>query len=106
MKCKVYLYPVAGGEPRLIPGIEPSEIPTGWSADGREVFVLQRGDVPARVFRVDIASGKRTLWKSLVPADAAGIDTIARVNLSRDTKSYVYSYIRTLSDLYMVEGLK
>jgi Tol biopolymer transport system component len=103
---KVYLYPVAGGEARLLPGIEPSEIPTGWSADGREVFVLQRGDVPARVYRVDIDSGKRTLWKSLEPADSAGIDTIGRVNLSLDTKSYVYSYVRTLSDLYMVEGLK
>jgi len=103
---KIYLYPVAGGEPRLLPGIEPSEVPTGWSEDGREVFVILRGEIPARVFRVDIATGKRTLWKSLEPADSAGIDTIGRVNLSLDTKSYVYSYVRTLSDLYMVEGLK
>jgi serine/threonine protein kinase/Tol biopolymer transport system component len=103
---KTYLYSVAGGEPRLAPGVEPTEVPTGWSADGTELFVILRGEIPARVFRVDIATGKRTLWKSLEPADSAGIDTIGRVNLSLDTKSYVYSYVRTLSDLYLVEGLK
>jgi hypothetical protein len=55
---------------------------------------------------VNVVTGKRELWKSMEPADSAGIDTIGRVNLSRDTKSYVYSYVRTLSDLYLVEGLK
>jgi len=103
---KIYLYPIAGGNPRLVPGVEPSEVPTGWSEDGRELFVVQRGEIPAKVTRVDIATGKRTLWKSLEPADSAGIDTIGRVLLSRDTRSYVYSYVRTLSDLYLVEGLK
>jgi len=36
----------------------------------------------------------------------AGISTIGRLLITPDTKSYVYSYIRTLSDLYLVEGLK
>jgi Tol biopolymer transport system component len=103
---KIYVYPIAGGEPRLIPGVAPSEVPTGWSPDGHELFVILRGDIPAHVYRVDIATGKRTLWKTLEPADSAGIDTIGRVNLSLDTKSYVYSYVRTLSDLYLVQGLK
>src|SRR5262249_31722284 len=34
-----YLYPVAGGEPRLIPGFEPGDAPTAWSSDGRSLFV-------------------------------------------------------------------
>jgi len=41
-----------------------------------------------------------------VPSDAAGIDTIRGVEIAPDAKSYVYGYIRTLSDLYLVEGLK
>jgi hypothetical protein len=40
------------------------------------------------------------------PADAAGIDTIGRVIVSAENKAYVYSYVRRLSDLYLVEGLK
>jgi eukaryotic-like serine/threonine-protein kinase len=103
---KALLIPVGGGEPRAIPGLLPGEAPTSWSADGHSVFVMARGQVPAQVFRVDIATGQRTFWKSLEPADSAGIDTIGRVTLSADSKAYVYSYVRTLSDLYLVQGLK
>jgi hypothetical protein len=53
-----------------------------------------------------LASGKRKLWKELLPADAAGIDTVRGITITLDAKAYVYGYIRTLSDLYLVEGLK
>ena len=45
-------------------------------------------------------------WKPVEPADSAGIDTIGRVMMSADNKAYVYCYVRTLSDLYLVQGLK
>jgi Tol biopolymer transport system component/predicted Ser/Thr protein kinase len=103
---KLYLYPIAGGEPVPVPGAEPDEAPTGWSADGRSLYVFRFGQIPARVFELELSTGKRKLWKELVPADSAGIDTIRGVTMSRDAKAYVYGYIRTLSDLYLVEGLK
>ena len=103
---KAYLSPVAGGEAKPVPGLQPEEVPTGWSSDGRALFVLARGEVPAQVYRVELTTGQRTFWKSVEPADAAGIDTIGRVMMSADNKAYVYSYVRTLSDLYLVEGLK
>ncbi len=102
---KVYLFPVDGGEPKLVPGMQPGEIATAWTADGRSLFVIARGQVPAQVFRVDLSSGQRTLWKMIEPADAAGIDTVGRVLMSADNKTYVYSYVRTLSDLYLVQAL-
>jgi hypothetical protein len=58
------------------------------------------------VFELEVLTGKRKLWKELVPADAAGIDTIRGITITPDGKAYVYGYIRTLSDLYQVEGLK
>ena len=103
---KTYLYPVNGGEPVLVPGIQTDEVPTGWSADGRSVYVFRFGEIPAKVFQVELSTGKRKLWKELVPADAAGIDTIRGITITPDAKAYVYGYIRTLSDLYLVEGLK
>jgi serine/threonine protein kinase len=103
---KMYVFPVGGGDPKLVPGALPEEVPTGWSQDNRSLFVLARGQVPAQVFRIDLATGQRTLWKSMEPADSAGIDTVGRVMLSADLKAYVYSYVRTLSDLYLVDGLK
>jgi Tol biopolymer transport system component len=103
---RVYLYPVAGGEPVRVSGTEPDEAPTGFSADGRYLYIFRFGEIPARVFELELATGKRKLWKQLVPADAAGIDTIRGITITPDAKAYVYGYIRTLSDLYLVEGLK
>ena len=79
-------------------------MPTGWSADGRLLYVYRFGKIPAKVFQIEPVNGERKPWKELVPSDAAGIDTIRGVELSSDGKSYVYGYVRTLSDLYLVEG--
>ncbi|HEX3351238.1 MAG TPA: protein kinase [Terriglobales bacterium] len=103
---KVYIYPINGGDARLVPGLQPDEAPTGWSADGRDLFVFRYGEIPARVVQVDVATGQRKPWKELEPADSAGIDTINGVMMTADAKGYVYGYIRTLCDLYLVEGLK
>ena len=103
---KVYLYPIAGGEPQLVRGTLTDEIPTGWTADGRSLYVYRFGEIPARVFQLDLATGQRKLWKELVPSDSAGIDTIRGVEIATDANAYLYGYIRTLSDLYLVEGVK
>jgi eukaryotic-like serine/threonine-protein kinase len=103
---KVYLFPVAGGDAKVAPGLQAGENATAWASDGRALFVAARGQIPAQVFRVDLVTGQRTFWKSMEPADAAGIDTIGRVMISADGKAYVYGYNRTLSDLYLVQGLK
>jgi hypothetical protein len=63
-------------------------------------------DVPTRVFTVDLSTGQRKLYRTFVPADSTGLFDLAPPNFSRDLKSYVYSYTRILSDLYIVDGLK
>jgi Tol biopolymer transport system component len=103
---RMYLYPVSGGEPTLVRGTEPGETPTGFSADGKWIYVYGFGRLPADVFEVDLATGQRKPWKQLVPGDSAGVDTIRGLDVAADGKSYVYGYIRTLSDLYLVDGLK
>jgi dipeptidyl aminopeptidase/acylaminoacyl peptidase len=101
-----YLFPVNGGEPKPIHGVGPDEFVTGWAADGHSLFVMARGQIPAQVYRLDPVTGQKSLWKSVEPADSAGIDTIGRMMMSADNKAYVYSYVRTLSDLYLVQALK
>ena len=91
---------------RILQGVQPGEFPTAWSSDGKSLFVITRGQIPAQVFRIDAATGQRTFWRAFEPADSAGIDTIRGVLLSADNKAYVYGYSRTLSDLYQVQGLK
>jgi len=103
---KIYLYPVAGGEPHAIPGIEAGEDPITWSADGRSLYIYQPGELPARVYRLDVQTGQRTLWKQLMPSDPAGVENIGPVLMTPDAKTCVYGYHRMLADLYLVEGLK
>ncbi|MDQ2979736.1 MAG: protein kinase [Acidobacteriota bacterium] len=103
---KRYLYPLTGGEPAPIPGLLEDESPIGWTADGRSIYVYKRGLYPARIFRLEIATGKRELWKELTPPDPAGISNVAPPAIAADEKTYAYSYNRILSDLFLAEGLK
>ena len=103
---RAVLYPIAGGEPRPIPGIAEGELPVRWS-DATSLFVVSRsGELPARISRVDLATGRRELWKQLTPLDPAGVFSIDPVLITPDGKAYVYSYRRMLSELYLVEGLR
>jgi Tol biopolymer transport system component len=100
------LYPIDGGEPQPILGFLPGERPVRWSGDGRWLYVFRQGEVPARVNRIELATGRRDVWKELMPPDPAGVNLINPVLLTPDAKAYVYSYRRILSDLYLVEGLR
>ena len=101
-----YLYPVNGGEPKPIGGLNPGEQPITWNSDGKSIYVYQPGELPTRVFQLDLASGKRTLWRQLMPSDPAGVENIGPILLTPDAKTCVYGYHRMLADLYLVEGLK
>jgi hypothetical protein len=103
---KGYLYPVDGGDPKEVPGLQVGEQPINYTTDGRSIFIYRPGEVPAKVLVLEIATGKRTPWKQLMPSDPAGVETIGPVLITPDGKACVYGYHRTLSDLYMVEGLK
>jgi eukaryotic-like serine/threonine-protein kinase len=101
-----YLYPVAGGEPRPIPGFAAGDRPITWSADGRGLYMYRYGGLPAKVYRLEVETGQRKLWKQLVPSNPAGVDVIEPILETPDGKSYAYSHRRSLSALYWVEGLK
>jgi len=103
---KGYLYPVGGGEPRVIPGLNPGEQPITYSSDGRSLYIYQPGELPASVYRLDIQTGQRTLWKQLLPSDPAGVETIGPILMTPDAQTCIFGYHRMLADLYLVEGLK
>jgi eukaryotic-like serine/threonine-protein kinase len=102
----IALYPVDGGPSQLIPGLKSADEPIRWSDDGRSLFSYRRGELPARVERVEVATGRRSLWRELMPQDPAGVTGIVRIRVTPDGKYYAYSVNRVLSDLYIAEGLK
>ncbi|HEX6880908.1 MAG TPA: protein kinase [Terriglobales bacterium] len=101
-----FLYPVSGGSVKPISGFRNGERVITFSSDGGSIYVYHPGELPARVYRVDLRTGQRTLWKELMPSDPAGVETIGPILMTPDAKTCVYGYQRTLSDLYLVDGLK
>jgi eukaryotic-like serine/threonine-protein kinase len=103
---KGYLFPIGGGDAKEIAGFPEGYIPVGWSSDGKTLLIYNPGDLPAKVEHLNLATGQRQPWKSLMPADAAGVTDLGPILITPDGKSYVYEYGRTLSDLYLVEGIR
>src|SRR5207244_12595171 len=105
LQRKRSLYPAGGGEPRPIPGLADEDRIVRWSGDGRFLYVYGWRELPLKVYRLDLATGRKELCKGVMPSDAAGIRAFPQIFLTPDGKSYVYQLRRFLSDLYLVEGL-
>jgi hypothetical protein len=104
---KRYLYPIDGGEPTVIPGLQPRENIAGWSSDGKSMYVrLRDSSLPAIVQSLDLATGKRERILEIRPADASGVTGVGAVRVTPDRRAYAYSFVRNLADLYVVEGLE
>ena len=102
---KLTLYPVNGGAPRTIPGDTTGMIPIRFGSDGT-LYASHQNELPLRIFQINVTTGRQQVVTTLEPGDASGLIGISPVALSPDGKSYAYSYRRTLSELYVVEGLK
>jgi eukaryotic-like serine/threonine-protein kinase len=100
------VYPIAGGPPQPLPGLEPGEEPLRWSADGRSVFLGSRDDSGIHVLRLDVASGRKELPKTLKPPDGAGVVEVRGGVMTPDGSAYAYNDRRVLSDLYVVTGIR
>jgi len=101
-----YIYPTAEGDGRPIRGMEMGEQPIAWSQDGLSLFIYRPRALPAKISRLDLASGRKTPMEQLMPGDHAGVETIGPILLTSDGKTCVCGYHMTLSGLYVVEGLK
>ena len=104
---KWMMWPVQGGEPTPVPGLNSDDRVMQWADDGKRLYLTHLGEFrPLHVYIFDLATQKRTLWKSLGPADWTGVGGVGLVVISRDGKHYAYQAIRSLADLYYVTGLK
>jgi hypothetical protein len=93
--------------PSEVHGLSASDQPLQWASDGRALLIRRAGPVlPVRVDRLELLTGARAPWRELGPVDPAGVGHIGDVVITRDGGSYVYNCQRTLSELYLAEGLR
>jgi hypothetical protein len=103
---RLALFPLDGQPARPIPGVEPGFVLAQWSADSRALYIHRAGDVPLRILRLDVATGKMNTVRELVPADLGGVVSIGPVITNGDASEFAYSYYQTLSVLYVISGVK
>jgi len=103
---KYMLYPLDGSPAKAMKGVGVEERAFGWNEDGSELFVFQRGALPAKIFRVDVGTGERSLHRELSPSDPTGVEGLAAVRMTPDASTFVYSFPQALSDLYVIGGLR
>jgi WD40 repeat protein len=103
---RIRLFSLDGGESRLVPGVEAGERPMRWNEDGRRLYVGRFEGTVGRVFRVDVSTGQRELWRESRPDPAGLLARNVALVLTGDGKTWFSGYQRRLSELYLVEGLK
>jgi eukaryotic-like serine/threonine-protein kinase len=100
------LYPLDGGAPRPVPGLQAGEF-FEWTSDPRFAYVYQMKSAPVKIYRLNIQNGQRQLFKEIDPSDETGLYNMSgHFLVSPDGRAYVYGYARLLSELYLVNGLK
>jgi len=95
-----------GGDPQPVRGSQPSDTPLRWTKGGSGLLVGQRGETSCPMWRIDLQTGARTPWKTVSPADVAGVTGVACPRIAADEEHYVFGYVRDLSDLFLVEHLR
>jgi Tol biopolymer transport system component len=101
------IYPLDGGQPREEKNPLPVNLlPITFRPVGGYYYSALRHEVPLKVYRFDVRTGQKQFWKEIAPAERAGIYIVGLLSVTPDGRWYAYSYVRDLSDLYMVEGLK
>jgi eukaryotic-like serine/threonine-protein kinase len=108
------IYSLNGAASQVIPGLTGRDIPIQWSPDGRFLYLYtafpnRNAPLPPAfdVFQVEVANGRRTLWKSLQPQNPVGVESWSgTIVMTRNAGTYCYSYLRRVGDLFVVDGLK
>ena len=86
--------------------MQTGEFPIQWSADGGFLYTHRGGGLPARIWRLELATGRKELFREISPMDPAGAVSIERIFLTPDGRGLAYCYRHNLSDLFIVAGLK
>ena len=103
---RLRLVPTGPDEPREVPGLEPAFHAVRFADDGRSVFVVAHQGTPTRLYRVDLATGRRALAYELMPPDPIGVTTFTGAFVTPDGRAYAYDYRQVIGNLYLVEGLR
>ena len=100
----ISLYRMDGRQPVAVKGVLDNEYPIRFAKGGRSLLVAEPTGHQLVLTLVELASGRRELWKRLT-TEARGT-TRALIVVTPDLKYYAYQSPRYSSDLYVVDNLR
>ena len=107
IKDDYVVLPLTGDQtPQPLPFIHSDEVVLGWTPDSGSVYSSQLSPNLVKVEVVNIKTGQRRLHHQHAPGDLSGVAFISPGHITPDGNFYLYGVGRTLSFLYVVDGLK
>jgi hypothetical protein len=100
----VWTFPIAPADGRPVAGTRIGDLPVAWESSSRALFVWDR-EIPLRVFRVDLATGARTLALEVSPRDPSGV-LYGHVRFTPDLAHFLFRFRRHTSYLAVVKGVR
>jgi Tol biopolymer transport system component len=90
-----------------IPSLDPKFGVRGWAPNDRELYARssRAEDRGARVFRIDVKTGKMEFWKEF-GGNMTGIQSVGSPDMAQAADAYVYVYTQTLSEGYVISHLE
>ena len=95
---------IDGGQTRPVRGLQPGDRQIAWSRDSQAVYVQQGFQSPAKVERVALATGVRTIARQLQPEGVGAIAALYVMDWVDDGRWYAYYYTSLPSTLFVVNG--
>jgi len=106
MAGKVAIFGLDGKLQKELGGIGDGEALIQWHRSGAYLFLADLSVLPAKVYTLDLATGRRKLWREVGPLDPDGVVQIRNLAISQDGRALAYSFTRVLtSDLYLTDPL-
>jgi WD40 repeat protein len=99
----VWLFPIAPANGAAVAGTLRDDLPVAWESTSKALFVWDRA-IPLRVFRVDLATGERTLALEVTPRDPNGV-LYGHVRFTPDLTYFLFRFRRHTSYLAVVTGV-
>ena len=102
-----WMVPFVGNQtPQPLSFVRAGEAVAGWTADSKSIYIGDVSSTPVKVYVADLKTGQRRLHHQHAPGDLAGVAGVGSGRITPDGNFYLYTVDRTLSFLYVVEGLK
>lgn len=102
---RCYRYPLKGGARELELHLNANDKLFPWEGgDGSVIVVVEPfRNIPLRVEKVNLATGRRVLFAEISPADRVGLFICQITNVARDHRTFAYDAQWKISTLFLVE---